>query len=727
MKTHPHYEPWLQAMLSVAKFYRLDFSQEHVRMTINHESQSPEQWVLEDMAKQLGLNLRTVAADPRLLDPWRLPLVVELSEQQIAVITKMDDSGSLTLQFSGEQGLETTLTREELATRLQRIIVLRPAESVRDARVDDYIKPYEKNWFWQLALKDWRRYSDIMIVALVANVLALSGMIFSMQIYDRVVPAQSVPTLWVLFSGVMIAILFEFTMRMLRVHISDVIGKRADLRISERVFAHALRIKNGMRSRSTGSFISQIRELESVRELITSTTISAFSDLPFFLFFVAILWMIGGPLVFVVLLAVPLLVIPGLLIQIPLAKLSAEGMRESAIRNATLVEAVQGIEDIKLMRAEQRFQNQWNNTNDVAATVGMKQRWLTGLLMTWTQEVQSIVYAVVLLVGCYLVMSGDMTTGALVGTSILASRTIAPLSQISGVLSRWQSAKVARKGLDDLMQRPIDDPLASKRVHKSHLQGHYQLKNVSFYYDEEEKTEVISLAQFTIKPGEKIALLGRNGSGKSTLLQLLAAMQEPQVGSILLDDIALAHLDPADVRRDMQLLTQHARLFFGSIRDNITLGNPLASDEEIHHALTLSGAIDFVRNQKLGLNAMVNEGGFGMSGGQRQALLLSRAILTSPAILLLDEPTASLDEMSEQHFIHALRQWLNPTKTLVIATHRLAALELVDRIIVLENGKIIKDGPRDAILQQSGLARPASPTRRVTLRNTPPSEQEANS
>lgn len=200
-----------------------------------------------------------------------------------------------------------------------------------------------------------------------------------------------------------------------------------------------------------------------MRELITSTTIAAISDLPFFLLFVFILWMIGGPLVLVVLLAVPLLLIPGLLVQRPLGKLSSEGMRESAIRNATLVEAVQGLEDIKLMRAEQRFQNQWNNTNDVAASVGMKQRWLTGLLLTWTQEVQSIVYAVVLLVGCYLVISGDMTTGALVGTSILASRTIAPLSQISGVLSRWQSAKVARKGLDDLMQRPIDDPQHGKK------------------------------------------------------------------------------------------------------------------------------------------------------------------------------------------------------------------------------------------------------------------------
>ncbi|CDL37371.1 Putative ATP-binding component of a transport system [Citrobacter freundii] len=492
--------------------------------------------------------------------------------------------------------------------------------------------------------------------------------------------------------------------------------KRADLRISERVFAHALRIKNGARSKSTGSFIAQIRELESVRELITSTTIAAISDLPFFLLFVFILWMIGGPLVLVVLLAVPLLLIPGLLVQRPLGRLSSEGMRESAIRNATLVEAVQGLEDIKLMRAEQRFQNQWNNTNDVAANVAMKQRWLTGLLLTWTQEVQSIVYAVVLLIGCYLVISGDMTTGALVGTSILASRTIAPLSQISGVLSRWQSAKVARKGLDDLMQRPIDDPQSGKKVHKAHLRGNYVMEDVSFYYDEEEKLDVLNISRLQIQAGERIALLGRNGSGKSTLLQLLAGMQEPQQGSILLDDISLNHLDPADLRRDMQLLSQQARLFFGSVRDNIIMGNPLATDEEIHQALAITGALDFVRKQKMGLNYIVNEGGAGLSGGQRQALLLTRALLTSPNILLLDEPTAWLDEVSEKQFIGSLKGWLGKTRTLIVATHRLPILELVDRIIVLDNGRIVMDGPRDSILREHGMAPQKAGQRTVTMK-----------
>lgn len=709
--TLPFYEFWLQAMISVARHYRLDFSPEHVRTVASYETHSPRKLVLEDMARQLGLGMRNVPADVSLIDPWRLPLIAELDNDQIAVITRMDSDGNVLLQLSGDAGLESKLSREELAQRLKGIAVLRPLESIPDARVDDYVKPWKKNWFWSLALKDWRRYSDIMLAAMIANVLALSGMLFSMQVYDRVVPSQSEPTLWVLFGGVMMAILFEFIMRMLRVHVSDVVGKRADLRISDRVFAHALRVQNRARPRSTGTFISQIRELESVRELITSTTIGAMSDLPFFLLFVFILWMIGGPLVFVVLLALPLLLIPGLLIQRPLAKLSSEGMRESAIRNATLVEVVQGIEDIKLLRAEQRFQNQWNNTNDVAASVGMKQRWLTGMLMTWTQEVQSIVYAVVLLIGSYLVISGDMTTGALVGTSILASRTIAPLSQISGILSRWQSAKVARKGLDDLMQKPIDDPGRGKRIHKAHLRGYYALKEVGFYYDEESKVNDLTVASLNIKAGERVAILGRNGSGKSTLLQILAGMQIPQQGQILLDDLSLSHLDPNDLRRDMQLLGQQARLFFGSVRENITMGRPLATDEEIQQALIISGADEFVRKQKDGLNYQITEGGQGLSGGQRQALLLARTLIVQPSILLLDEPTAWLDEMSEKRFITYLGAWLSKHRTLVVATHRLPILELVDRIIVLDNGRIVMDGPRDSMLQKHGMGVPGTVVR----------------
>ncbi|EFG4343971.1 type I secretion system permease/ATPase, partial [Escherichia coli] len=623
---------------------------------------------------------------------------------------RRDNHDNISVQFSGDEGLETTLNVADVEDKIVELALLRPLSAIPDARVDDYIRPYQANWFWNLSLKDWRRYGDIMLASLVANVLALAAMIFSMQVYDRVVPAQSYPTLWVLFAGVMMAILFEFCMRMVRTHLSDVIGKRADLRISDRVFGHALRLKNNVRSKSTGSFISQIRELESVRELITSTTIGAVADLPFFLLFVFILWMIGGWLVLVVLLALPLLVIPGLLVQRPLARLANEGMRESAVRNATLVEAVQSIEDIKLLRAEQRFQNQWNHTNDVASSISMKQRFLTGLLLTWTQEVQSIVYVVVLLVGCFMVMNGDMTTGALVGTTILASRTIAPLSQISGVLSRWQQAKVARNGLDELMKRPVDQPEHGKLVHKAVLHGNYQFSNAIFYYDEEEKIADVAIGKLNIQAGEKIAILGRNGAGKSTLLQMLAGMRIAQQGQVLLDNISIGQLDPADLRRDMGLLSQTGRLFFGSLRENLTMGMPEASDEDIERALTLSGALPFVQKQKNGLNYMIQEGGFGLSGGQRQTLLLARLLISQPNIVLLDDPSASLDEMAEAYLIEQLKQWIGH-RTLVIATHRTAMLQLVDRIIVMDQGRIVMDGAKEAILREQG-----EPTaRRVVL------------
>lgn len=301
------------------------FFPENVRATVNWERDSKREELLTDMARQLGMGLRLVEFSADSLNPWRLPLIAVFDNQQIGVITRRDNHDNISVQFSGDEGLETTLNVTDIEDKIVELALLRPLSAIPDARVDDYIRPYQANWFWNLSLKDWRRYGDIMLASLVANVLALAAMIFSMQVYDRVVPAQSYPTLWVLFAGVMMAILFEFCMRMVRTHLSDVIGKRADLRISDRVFGHALRLKNNVRSKSTGSFISQIRELESVRELITSTTIGAVADLPFFLLFVFILWMIGGWLVLVVLLALPLLVIPGLLVQRPLARWRTKG------------------------------------------------------------------------------------------------------------------------------------------------------------------------------------------------------------------------------------------------------------------------------------------------------------------------------------------------------------------------------------------------------------------
>lgn len=692
-----NYQPWLQAIIAVAQHYRIQPSEEQIRLQLDWNKYHNLDDMLALITRQVGLNIRQADFSTDVLNPWRLPVVVELNDGQVAVIEKVDAAGNVSLQLSGDQGLSQSFTVQQLQAHAKRVYIFRPETSVPDARVDEYIKPYEKSWFWDIVLKDWKRYTDIMVASMIANILALATIIFSMQVYDRVVPSQSIPTLWVLAGGVLIAAIFEFILRIARVYLSDIIGKRADLKISDRVFGHALRIRNKDRARSTGSFISQIRELEGVRELVTSTTISAIADLPFFFLFLVIFWMIGGNIFWVMLLVVPLMIVPGFLVQKKLAQLATEGMRESAIRNAILVEAVQGIEDIKLLRAEARFQNQWNHMNEVSADVSMRQRKIVGWLNAWTQKIQGLTYAIVVLVGCFAVMKGDMTTGALVACSILSSRMLAPISQVTGVLGRWQQAKVAKNGLDELMQKPVDRPERAQLIQRKVLLGDYDFKGVVFKYTEDDPRPTLVIPQLKIAVGEKVAILGRNGAGKSSLLQLLAGMQLPVQGKISLDGVDQSLLDPDDIRRDMALLNQNAHLFFGTIRENLTLGAPLATDEEIVRALQITNALEIVEQKKEGLDHTILEGGVGFSGGQKQALLLTRLLLRNPNIVLLDEPTASIDDVSEKVLIQHLKQWLGH-RTLVVATHRPAVLQLVDRIIVVHEGKIIKDGPRDAIL-----------------------------
>ena len=700
MSTAMHYQPWLQAVLTIAKHYRIEASEERLRLQLDWNPNPSSDELVTLMGRQIGLQVRASAFSPEILNPWRLPVLIAMHDGQVGVLDKLDAAGNASVQFSGDQGLAQVLTLQQLQHSIQQVYILRPEKSIPDVRIDEYVKPYESSWFWSIVLRDWKRYIDVMFASLMANILALATVLFSTNVYDRVIPAQSIPTLWVLAGGVLLAAIFEFSIRVARIYLSDIIGKRADLKISDRVFGHALRIKNKDRSKSTGTFISQIRELEGVRELVTSTTISAVADLPFFLLFLGIFWLIGGDLFWVMLAVVPLMILPGILIQKPLAKLAAEGMREGAIRNATLVEAVQGIEDIKLLRAEARFQNQWNHMNEVSAEISMRQRKLVGVVGAWTQKVQGLTFAIVVLVGCFAVMKGDMTTGALVACSILSSRMLGPIAQISGVLGRLQQAKVAKTSLDELMKKPVDQAEHAHLIHRAALHGQYELSQTLFKYAEDDAQATLAIQKLEIRAGEKIAILGRNGAGKSTLLQLLAGMQEPVQGKIKLDGVDLGLIDPADVRRDMGLLNQNAHLFFGTVRENLKLGAPLATDQDILTVLKMTGALDFVLAKKEGLDHQVLEGGAGFSGGQRQALLLSRLLLRQPNIVLLDEPTAALDDVTEKQLIDHLHTWLGQ-KTLVIATHRRAVLELVDRIIVLQDGKIVMDGSKQQILQQS--------------------------
>ena len=689
------YAPWLEAVLTIARHYRLDVSPESIRIA----SQQPDarlEDVVRHMARQAGLSVKFAGFDRRSLSRWRAPLVVQLRDGQVGVVESVGEDGELGIVFSGDQGLQSRIDPATLAGQAIRTVVLRPTQVLSDVRTDDYVKPFDEHWFRRIVVRDLRPYTQVMIASLVANLLGMAGVLFSMQVYDRVIPAESLPTLYVLFGGVLLAVVFDFVMRIMRLRITDLLGKRADLRVSDLVFGHALRLRNSARPRSTGSFISQLRELEQIRDLITSSTATALADLPFFLMFLLVFYLIGGALVAIPVVALVLMVLPGVLAQRKLARLANESMREAALRNAMLVEAIQGLDDIKALQAEQRFQQQWNHYNAASAESSLRLRNLTNSLVAWTQNVQSAVFAVVIVFGAPMVIAGDLTTGSLVAASILSSRMMAPMAQLTHVLTRWQQAKVALQGLNRIMQLPVDHPQGSQRVHLPAIRGEYQFRQASFRYSEE-AAPALSNINLTIRPGEHIAILGRNGAGKSTLLQALAGGMDLGTGETTLDGIALAHLDPADLRRDVGLLAQHARLFHGTLRDNITLGAGQASDQEILAALSQTGALDFVRMLPKGMDHVILEGGQGLSGGQRQSLLLSRLLLRQPQVLLLDEPTASLDDITERRLLEQLAQFTQG-RTLVVATHRVSLLQLVERIIVVDGGHIVIDDHRDAAL-----------------------------
>ncbi|GAA5525649.1 leukotoxin export ATP-binding protein LtxB [Microbulbifer aestuariivivens] len=697
------FSAWLEAVLTVARHYRLDYSEENIRVASASPQEKSSRSLLVQMARQAGLTAKTAKFDSARITAWRLPLVIQTIDGQVGVIETVDGYGSASVIFSGDQGLATRVSLQQLRDQVRLLVILRPRKSVSDVRVDDYIKPDKKHWFRAIILRDLKPYAHVMLATTVANTLALTGILFSKQVYDRVIPAESMATLYVLFSGVMLALLFDFIMRLMRTRITDLLGKRADIRVSDLVYGHAVRLRTSARPKSTGTFIAQIRELERVREMVTSTTILAIADMPFFFLFLGVLWVIAGPLVWVPLAALLLLLIPGLLAQGKLARLSAESMRESSLRNAMLVESVQGMEDIKVLQAEQRFQQQWNHYNAVTADSHLELRYLVSKLMTWTHNVQSSVFAVIVLIGAPMVMTGDLTTGALVAASILGSRMMSPIAQVTQILSRWQQARVALKGLDQIMQLPVEHAEGTKRVHKAAIHGEYDFSQAAFRYDANAPEPALLIAGLVIHPGEKVAVLGRNGAGKSTLLQAMAGLLENSAGLATIDGVAIDHLDPGDLRRDIGLLSQNASLFHGTLRENLTLGAPLATDDDILWALQMSGAQDFVRRLPMGLDHVVLEGGKGLSGGQRQSLLLSRLLLRQPQVLLLDEPSASLDETTERRMIASLAEWIGD-RTLVLATHRTSMLQLVDRIVVVDAGRVVMDGGKEEILARLSQA-----------------------
>jgi ATP-binding cassette subfamily C protein LapB len=628
-----------------------------------------------------------------------LPAIVLLHEGLACVLMAREPDGRLSVAMpeSPEALLPLTLTADELSQRATGYCVLFKPRPRHDERAGAHLRPPEGHWFWS-ALWCWRgHYANVVLAAVMINVLTLAGTFFTMNVYDRVVPTHAYPTLWTLAIGTTLAMVFEFASRQLRSHLVDDAGKKIDLVLGSRLFQQAMGVRMERRAASSGSFAYRLREFESVREFTTSATVSALTDLPFGLLFLAVIVSIGGPLAWVLAVAIPLVLLVGLIIQWPLARHMSENLREGALKHGLLVETLEGIETLKSLNGQGRMQRSWDDYSAVAAQSAMKSRALSSLALNVVSLIQQLVTVVLVVWGVYLIHEGHLSQGALIGVVMLSRQAIGPMAQVVGLAVRFQQAKASMASLNTLMAEPLDHDPAQRYLSRARFDGSLRTEGLVFNYPEQ-KLPALEQVCIDIRAGERVAILGRIGSGKSTLMRLLSGLYQPCAGSVYADGIDLRQLDPADVHHNIGLVAQDGRLFYGSLKDNLTLGAPHVSTERILSVCRLTGLDALIARHPQGLDMMLGEGGSGLSGGQRQLVALARALIVAPPVLLMDEPTSAMDAQTESAFIAQLKQAL-PGKTLVVATHRLSLLELVDRVIIMEQGRVVADGPKQQLLQ----------------------------
>ncbi|TCM17069.1 ATP-binding cassette subfamily C protein LapB [Novosphingobium sp. PhB165] len=689
---------WIAAIAALGRLKGVPVGEPELVSRLYWSDGQGSEATLAHAARLSGLHFEILRTGIDDVPPMLLPAIFELQDNGAAIVhSRHADHVQATLPSSGGNA-PVELTLDSLrAQATGRVGFVEPLSArSRDARLDEFLRRPAGSWLRDIIMADRRGYGEVMMASFSGNLLTFATSLFAMQVWDRVIPAQSIPTLWVLALGTAMALLLELTLRSARVQLVDRIGRRADLAISSRVFARALDIRNDARPRSTGALIAQLRDIEQLREMLTSTTISALIDLPFIVMFLILFALLAGPLTFVLVGAALLIVLPGLLLQRPLARLAREGMREAALRNAILVESIERIDEIKSAQAEPRFQSLWERLTLTGTRVGAEQRFLSALFVNWTQTLQQLAYTVVIVAGSFRVMDGRMTMGALIACSILTSRALVLFVPFGQVFARWQHAKIALAGLEELFARPVDHDPERGLLRRPSLRGHYELKDLTYAYDPEAPV-ALKIERLSIAAGERVALLGRIGAGKSTLLRLLAGLALPTSGEALLDGTGMAQISPADIRRDTAYLGQNAQLFLGTIRENLVIGAPGVTDEEILRTLAVTGGIGLVQNQPQGLDLLLQEGGAGLSGGQRQTLLLTRVLLRRSNVLLLDEPSAALDEISERNLVANLGQWLRG-RTLIVTTNRPGLLDLVDRVVLMDNGRVTLDGPKAMVL-----------------------------
>lgn len=586
--------------------------------------------------------------------------------------------------------------------------LVRPA-AIADPRVAAVGELPKTHWFWSVVSRFGANYGHVAIAAFIVNILALAAPLFTMSVYDRVIPNGAIPSLVALGVGLALAIGFDFLLKVVRSRIIDMTGKKIDVVLAANIFEHVMALKMDKRPPSVGILANQMRDFDSVREFFTSGTVVSATDMLFAVVFIIVLFIIAGPIAWIPLLMLPVMIGVGLFIQRPLDRAMRRMQAQSAARHGILVESLNGMETVRAVAGESRVQTVWERSVAAQARSSEDVQFWASMAMTAASVASQLCSLLLVTVGVFLILDGKLSVGALVAANMLSGRVLGPIAGIAGLMTRFTQTTSALRSIDRLMSMERERPPEKIYVAREINQGRIQFKNVSFSYPGSQ-TKALDDVSFDIKPGEKIGIIGRVGSGKTTVGRLTTAFYPPTEGSILIDGIDIQQYDPADLRAGIGFVLQDTDLFYGKLRDNITLGRPAATDEEVLEAARLAGVETFIAGHPQGYEMMIAEGGRSLSGGQKQAIGLARVLIRKPRVLFLDEPTAHFDVRSEGEFLERLKALAKGDKTgemsIIVSTHRPSLLSLVDRILVFDSGKIVADGPTAQILT---MLRPQPP------------------
>jgi ATP-binding cassette subfamily C protein LapB len=650
-------------------------------------------------ADRADLSSRVVKKPLDQISLLQLPAVLLLNGRQACVLVGNEAMGEKFKILLPETGMgEKTVMKADLEKLYTGYtIFVRPKYRLDRKSLDELSPGAGKNWFWGTIFQNWRIYRDVLVASFLINVFGLASIFFIMIVYDRVIPNHAVETLWVLAIGVTFIYLFAVLMRTLRRYFIDEAGNKANLKISAMLMQKVLDLKMEVRPKSIGSFTKDLQEFESVRDFITSFSITAVIDLPFMLLGLFVIWYLGGSVVFVFLIAIAILAIYSVLIQKPLQKAVGKTFHASSQKNAILVEGISGLETIKMLGAESQMQRAWEEAVSYISKWSTRSRFLSSSVNDASFFLESIVMVAVIIAGVYKIAAGELSQGGLIALVILARRVLGPMGQVVSLATRYQRAKEALKTLNDIMELPVERPAGKAFLHRARFEGAIGIKTLTFTYPDQ-AAKVLNNITLEIRAGEKVGIIGPIGSGKTTLGKLMLGLYEPISGMVTMDGTDIRQIDPTELRRFIGYVPQDIQLFRGTVRNNITMGTHDVDDLSIMRAAELAGVDKFVKKHSLGFDMEIGEFGRGLSGGQRQCIVMARALLLDPPVLVLDEPTSNMDNRNEIRLKKKLLEVIQD-KTLILITHRASLLEMVDRMIVIDNGAIVADGPKASVLE----------------------------